>query len=529
MAWLHTWVGLLVGWILYFIFLTGTLGYFDAEIDRWMRPELSLSSGPGAATDMAELGLARLQATAPDATRWVVHLPNRNADTGLRVSWLVPAAEGESADSKTEILDPDHGRPVEVRQTGGGQLLYQMHYRLHYLNSQDAYWIVGFCTMFMLVAIVSGVIVHKKIFKDFFTFRPGKGQRSWLDAHNVLSVVALPFHIMITYSGLIFFMFTYMPLVLSEVYGFDQKTQDAFFDEAYPGVPDIPRSGVAAPLTDIRPLLARFEREGMSRVLSINVRNPGDANARIILVRERDNPQTGSDQAIYNGVTGELVDPTGPARFAARKVNDVMIGLHEGLFAGPLLRWLYFLSGLLGTTMIATGLVLWTVKRRGKEAAGEKVTGLALVERLNVGTIAGLPIGIAAYFWANRLLPVGMVMRGSREAHAMFCVWALVLLYAAIRPVGRAWIELFALAGVLYLLIPFVNALTTDRHLGVTVPYDHWQGDWGLAGFDLTALAFGVVFGMIARTLWKNAALRVPSKTSSSHPASLHFPAGAIE
>jgi len=41
-----------------------------------------------------------------------------------------------------------------------------------------------------------------------------------------------------------------------------------------------------------------------------------------------------------------------------------MLGLHEGLFAGPLLRALYVLSGLLGAAMIATGLVLWSVKRR---------------------------------------------------------------------------------------------------------------------------------------------------------------------
>ena len=48
--------------------------------------------------------------------------------------------------------------------------------------------------MFMLIAIVSGVITHKKIFIDFFTFRWGKGQRSWLDAHNASGVLLLPFY-----------------------------------------------------------------------------------------------------------------------------------------------------------------------------------------------------------------------------------------------------------------------------------------------------------------------------------------------
>ncbi|MFV0278307.1 MAG: PepSY domain-containing protein, partial [Parahaliea sp.] len=39
MAWLHTWSGLVVGWVLFFVFATGTAGYFTYEITRWMEPE----------------------------------------------------------------------------------------------------------------------------------------------------------------------------------------------------------------------------------------------------------------------------------------------------------------------------------------------------------------------------------------------------------------------------------------------------------------------------------------------------------
>ena len=35
----HTWSGLVLGWLLVFVFVTGTAGYFDTEIDRWMHPE----------------------------------------------------------------------------------------------------------------------------------------------------------------------------------------------------------------------------------------------------------------------------------------------------------------------------------------------------------------------------------------------------------------------------------------------------------------------------------------------------------
>jgi uncharacterized iron-regulated membrane protein len=67
MSWVHTWGGLSVGWILFFVFLTGTLGYFDTEIDRWMKPEL-----PKDTSTMAQslvVAEARLQQKAEDAER----------------------------------------------------------------------------------------------------------------------------------------------------------------------------------------------------------------------------------------------------------------------------------------------------------------------------------------------------------------------------------------------------------------------------------------------------------------------------
>ena len=72
------------------------------------------------------------------------------------------------------------------------------HYTLH--GGLPGYWLVGWISMCMLVALISGVVVHKRIFKDF-TFRPGKGQRSWLDAHNATAVLGLPFLFMIGYTG----------------------------------------------------------------------------------------------------------------------------------------------------------------------------------------------------------------------------------------------------------------------------------------------------------------------------------------
>lgn len=50
----------------------------------------------------------------------------------------------------------------------------------------------------MLVALVSGIVIHRHLFRDFFAFRPVGSRRAWLDGHNASAVLLLPFHLMIT-------------------------------------------------------------------------------------------------------------------------------------------------------------------------------------------------------------------------------------------------------------------------------------------------------------------------------------------
>ena len=529
MAWLHTWAGLLVGWILFFMFLTGTAGYFDSEIDRWMRPERPLVENHLPTEQTIDVGLRRLQSVAPGAQRWFIAPPAGRESPDLRIFYRQPpvasadgkqaasgkpsasakpgrdsksrtngkeGANGKSAANGSELLNPVTGQPLEYRETGGGQVLYRMHYALHYMPAIAAYWIVGACAMFMLVAILSGIIVHKKIFKDFFTFRPGKQQRSWLDAHNVLSVIALPFHLMITYSGLIFFALTYMPLIVTASYGSGEENLQVFVDEASGRETQVEPAGVAAPLAPLAPILAEAARRfGPDQVRSVEIRNPGDANARIAVARTLETPVRSSERLVFDGVRGTLLDSQKPVSNAPRAVRDIFLGLHEGLFAGPVLRWLYFLSGLLGAAMIATGLVLWTAKRRAQQAKQARPSfGLAMVERLNVGTIVGLPMSVVVYFWANRLIPASLEGRAEWEVHAMFIAWAVMLIHAFFRPLAKAWVEQLWIAAGVCVLLPVLNALTTERHLGVTLP----NGDWVLAGFDLTILALGIAFACAA-------------------------------
>lgn len=503
MSWLHTWVGLVLSVVLYFMFITGSFGYFNHEIDRWMRPELPTTSALPPANQMVESAAARLQARMPDAKAWYVSFPAGRAAQALSIyGEPKELANGKTPDALEERLDPATGLPfVGVRKTGGGDLLYRMHYSLHYVPYNIAVYIVGLATMFMLIAIATGVVVHKKIFKDFFTFRPAKGQRSWLDAHNLSSVMALPFFVVITYSGLVFYTFDYLPSVKWAAYGFGEQGNKAFERERTANEADVEPSGRAAPLVALAPLVAQAEaRWGSGKVAYLTVSHPGDANARVHIEQSsRDKVTRSAETLVFDGTNGVLLKHRSADTHTADDVfASVMLALHEGHFAAPLLRWIYFASGLLGAAMIATGLVLWSSKRRQKLRADEPAAaGLRFVEHFNVGIIVGLPMAVAAYFWANRLLPAAWEARADWEMHVLFITWAMALLHAALRPLQRAWQEQLWATAALFALLPVINAATTRIHLGRTLP----AGDWVLVGFDVMALVTAAATAAVAANL----------------------------
>lgn len=518
MVWLHTWTGLLVGWVLYFVFLTGTFGYVNVEVSRWMRPEQPMLSVAPPIADMLRLAEQRLRLQAFDAEFWQIVFPISRGNTDLSIGWRSHSVGGEKVGKFTrEVLDKQTGLPIErkVRETGGGNTLYVMHYALHYMPYEWAIHIVGICTMFMLVAILTGIVAHKKIFKDFFTFRPAKGQRSWLDGHNLLAVTALPFHLMITWSGLVFFLFTYMPIAIDTLYP-PREARTQFNSQAYGFEPRLDRNAdrPVAALAPLGSILAQAEAIwGADTAASITVDNPRRDNAPV-MIRSQRRSVSGRDLLRFDGVSGALLKSSPDVQTPPGRFNRILIALHEGHFAGPFLRVLYVVAGLAGTAMIGTGLLLWSTKRKAKlKQTTRPHFGIAVVDVLNLGTIIGLPIAIAAYFWANRLLPVEMTGRAAWEVHAMFITWGLTFLYAAVRPLDRAWIELCALAAAVCALLPLLNALTTERHLGATIP----SGDWSLASIDLGMLASGLFFLFLARKIQRK---QVGARSKVSHRGS---------
>ena len=532
MSWLHTWASLILGWLLYAIFLTGTLSFFQSEISAWMKPEFHQSIPNQSQIQNTQVALNYLQKNHAEAGSWSIQLPNSRQN----VTTLTIRKQGEDPRARRGgervSIDSQTGEVLTARDTRGGSFLYRFHFELYGLPRTWARWIVGIATMMMLVAIVSGIITHKKIFKDFFTFRSGKGQRSWLDAHNATAVFALPFHIMITFSGLLLLLFTIMPWGVNQIYenrgqflqdqsrslvqqnnsergerpanGENQQTRGERASRGERGEGRQRQAPQSAPLADLAPIIAATQAKWKDNpIASINIINPNTNKAKIEL--RALHGESVAHRNIYaslefNGVTGQnitddnakILNPSIPTG-----IYNVTTVLHEARGVDYALRWLLFFSGIVGTMMVATGLILWCVKRAPQQQKqGYKSFGYRVVEVTNIAAIIGLPIACAAYFYANRFIPTEIELRLNWEIRTFFIIWLLTLIYAALRPHRQAWLELLMLATLAFALLPIINFATGGAALWQSIP----QGLWMIASFDI---AMWVLTALFAYSFYK--------------------------
>lgn len=535
MSWLHTWASLILGWLLYAIFVTGTLSFFQNEISTWMKPETHQSIPAQSQVQQMQVALNYLQKNHPDAGSWNIQLPN-SRQTTTEVTIRAVGEDPKARRGGTRItLDSATGEVIEPRDTRGGGFLYRFHFELYGLPRLWTRWLVGIATMFMFVAIISGIITHKKIFKDFFTFRSGKGQRSWLDAHNATAVFALPFHLMITFSGLLLLMFMFMPWGINQAYENRQqflRDQQASMIEQPQKAEDVQREDRSqregertdrgergqqrgehiegrgeerpqpelrpAPLTDLAPIMVAVQQQWKDNpIASINIISPNTDQAKIELRALR--AESVAHRNVYatlnyNGVKGQdetdknirIKNPSIPSG-----IYNVATVLHEARGLDLALRWLLFCSGILGTLMVATGLILWCVKRAPQQQKqGYKSFGFRLVEVLNIAAIIGLPLACAAYFYANRFIPADVEMRLNWEIRSFFTVWLLTLIYAIFRTHRQAWLDLLLLATLAFALLPVVNLMTGGQALWNSIA----QGQWMIASVDLAMWVMAVIF-----------------------------------
>ena len=530
MTWLHTWFGLLLGFVLIVVFFFGSLSVFDREIDRWAIPESRFAPQPMPSFDRLLRPVFEGMQPTPESVdamrdrvngpmpqrfdivrQWGAYTTHRDPVLGLFAGYDVPnAKDPEEAVWGDRTIDPRNGKPLSDDHLKiGSQFFYPLHYSLTLEWRSVGYWIVGFAALMMLVALVSGVVIHRKILRELFTFRPNKSQRSVLDLHNLTGVVALPFHFFFAFTGLVIFAGIYFPVTHTQLHDLHDLHEKIEATET--GLPH-DRAGVAASLASVDAMVAQAQQRWHDRGMAgevgfLTLQHVGDANGYVSVYRAGTDRIALTGEGIhFKASTGELLheDPQGSA---VDSINEFLTGLHLQHFRHWLLRWLYVLGGLTGCVCIATGF-LFFVEKRKRQHAKQGSHGARVVDALAVTTITGTLLATVGILIANRLLPeaspAGWPGRGDLERYVFWGTWVLAMAHAFWRsaPVARdernpAWHEQAFAVSVLAVLAVLLNWATTGDHLIRTIA----TGYWPVAGVDLSLLAGGAIAFLVARRL----------------------------
>ena len=534
MTWVHTWFGLVLGFVLMICFFFGALSVFDREIDRWAIPDTRFEPQPMPSFDhLLKPVFEKLRAHPDDmaatAARVVGDLPHpdtmpmaslyaytthRDPVLSIGAEFSIPNKPLNPADDHLHVhgwatIDPRTGAAIpDDALKIGSRWFYPMHYSLNWHWKNIGYYIVGLAAFVMLAALVTGVIMHRKIFRELFTFRPKKRtQRSALDLHNMTGVVALPFHFFFAFTGLVIFAsFFYFPV--SHTLLKPLHDQHEVLEAERTGLPH-EAAGIAAPMASVDAMVAEAKRRWAARDMAGEVGylfadHLGDQNGYVSIYR------AGSDRVAlvgegihFKASTGEVLRED-PPRTVVSEINEFLTGLHLQHFEHWLLRWLYVIGGLLGCICIATGFIFFVEKRKQQHAKTQS-QGSRIVDALAVTTVTGMLIASFAMLVANRLLPADLAGKGDWEINAFWFAWLLAFLHAAWRsaPVARAarnpaWREQCWIAALLAVAAVVLNWLTTGDHLVKTV---FTQTYWPVAGVDLSLLATAALSVYAARKL----------------------------
>ncbi|MES1939694.1 iron-regulated membrane protein [Salinisphaera sp. T5B8] len=551
MTWLHTWFGLVLGFVLMACFFFGALSVFDREIDRWSLPDTRFGAQPMPSFDrMLEPVFERLEPhpidMAATAKRVVGDLPppgtmtleslyayTTHRDPVLRVGgeFGIPNEPLDPTDDHLHVhgwatVDPRTGEKLPDDQLKiGSEFFYPMHYSLHLDWKNLGIWIVGLAAFTMLVALVTGVVMHRKIFKEFFTFRPQKRTlRSALDLHNLTGVVALPFHFFFAFTGLVIFASAYyFPVSHTLLEPLHERHEIAEAERT--GLPH-EAAGVDAPLGSVDAMVAEAKRRWAERDMAgevglLTINHLGDANGYVSVYRAGTDRVALVGEAIHFDASSGDVILEAPPRSSVGAINAFLTGLHLQHFKHWLLRWLYVVGGLLGCVCIATGFIFFVEKRKTKHAESGQL-GSRVVDALAVVTVTGMVVATVTMLLGNRLLPAELPARGAWEMRIFWGAWLLAVVHAALRAGGAgsvrinpAWREqCWAIAAVATTAV-VANWITTGDHLIRTVFLEPY---WPVAGVDLSLIASAVVAMWAARKLALRERMAArPAETARQH------------
>ncbi len=488
----HTWVGLAAGMALFIAFYAGSITVFEHELMDWQNG--GERAAPMQSIDQAQSLVDQVLAQHPEAAHaFTVVLPGEHGPR-TTLYWYNEKAEGGARSFRFQLADSGQLTTLPGR-AGFVDFIYDLHFTAGLPRTFGMYLFGVVCILYGL-ALVSGVVIYAPNFlRDLFALRWGSNlKRLWQDAHNVIGMLSIPFHIIFAWSGAVLTI-GFIMLAPFQFLVYENKLLEVL-ESDFEVAPHVEPAGVKQPLLSLESLIAkgRVALPDM-RTDMLSYHDAGDANAQVTLYGET--PQrrlTNTGAVAINGASGQVLRVVQPETFSpGMSFLRGLQSLHYGNFGHQPVKWLYFLLGMAGAFLFYSGNLLWIEARR-KRRREQQPGKTWLVARLTIGVCLGSMIGISALFLANKWLPAELLQRDAWEILSYYVLFFAAMLWAFARPPVRAAYELLLVCALLTAAIPVANALTTNNGMGVS-----WaRGQWNIFGVDAVALLLALAYWRMA-------------------------------
>jgi len=510
---LHSATGIWLGFFLYLVAITGCFAVFHSELQTWENPELRI-----AASDLRMDSDVRVDIDTVFA-QWVADKARIAPLTFARLALPTPEkpfyhglvgiqAEGVPVAFHTARWNMVTGAAVPPRGDGAVEWLYGMHRDLNWPEAWGGRRIgralAGFAGIVLLLSIVSGVLIHRKIISELFSLRFYRSVRlRWQDSHKIIGVWGLPPFAVFAITGAFLGIIT---LLAPATAFLTVKGDQEALATAVAGEVTQP-AGIAADMLLPSEAITLSPKGGAVGTPALLVyRHWGDMNAVVEV-----SYKTATDLSIYetypySAVTGDRLSRAGVMDTSRPAVAVIAAysALHYGTYGGLALKILYFLIGLSLATMIAFGLMLWIERRLHGSAGAKSDLFYQWISHGVTGLVMGVPLATAITLGYDKVYTGSPEGRFAAMGSAYFATLLASMVYACLRRQDyRAARTLVMLTGTAFACLPAINMLVTDAS-----PLDILSAGHRLSAYvDAVFLCVGLLVAGVG--------LRLPAKRSA--------------
>ncbi|MDP9139351.1 MAG: PepSY domain-containing protein [Pseudomonadota bacterium] len=463
---IHGWSAVSLGLLLYAVILTGVASVFSEEIGDWSSPlsgEVQNAFPPGIDAMIRGLGDSVdpryheevfFFPRAGDRLYAFFHKHELDEDGEPRERGVAAEFDPRSG----EIIERREGTDEEIEEGDEANALahfmVDLHVRLHLPNPWGLL-LTGVLGLAMLVAAVTGFVIHRHLIRELFTLRRrGDKLLTARDTHVIAGTWNLPFAFILAFTGSYFSFGTAfgIPVMAVVAFGGDQDKMIETVIGNPPAVDETP-----AVISDLDAMIADVRQRGGGAELSfVQIEHWGRADARVTMFMNYRDGELFGPNYVYDGATGQFKyskPGLGLQPSAGGALFELMAPLHFGNFAGVFSKAVWFALGFAGAYVTITGLLLWTTRR-------QEQPGWSKLARATHWMGYGLPLALTvaawAYFPARQLgASVNSVMMTS------FLVTAVIAAVIAVRMARTESIKrvLLGATGVSLIALPLIRLL----------------------------------------------------------------------